>query len=147
MKDLTVKRKGVITEEFLKLWFLRKGFSVSVPIGDDDRYDFIVDCGGMLLRLQSKTANLTRKPGYLNFKTCSEHRNSQKNYRTKYSKNDIDFFCTIHPETEQVYIVPVEECGNECYLKLSPSDFKASGLRLASDYEGEKMIERFFSLN
>ena len=46
MKELSVKRKGILTEEELKLWFLKQGFSVSVPIGDDDRYDFIVDFDG-----------------------------------------------------------------------------------------------------
>ena len=35
MKELTTKQKGILTEEFIKLWFLRKGFSVSVPIGDN----------------------------------------------------------------------------------------------------------------
>ena len=115
-----------------------------MPIGDDDRYDFIVDFDGKLMRMQSKTSNLTRKEGYLNFKASSEHRNSQGNYRTKYSKNDIDYFCTIHPETEQVYIVPVEECGNECYLKLSSSYSNSSNIRFAIDYEGEKMLEGIF---
>jgi hypothetical protein len=144
MKDLTVKRRGILTEEFLKLWFLKKGFSVSVPIGDDDRYDFIVDFHGKLVRMQSKTANLTRRAGYLNFKTSSDRYNSQGNYRVRYSKDDIDYFCTMHPDTEQVYLVPVEECGNEFYLKLAPPDLKNVNAHFAVNYEGDKMIERIF---
>ena len=147
MKDFTVKRKGIITEESLKLWFLKKGFSVSVPIGDDDRYDFIVDFNGKLIRMQSKTSNLTRTENCLNFMTASINYNSKGSHRTQYTSEEIDYFCTIHPETEQVYIVPVEICGNECNLRFAPpknNNFK--GVKMAEDYEGEKMIERILTL-
>ena len=146
MKDLTVKRKGILTEETMKLWFLKKGYSVSVPIGDDDRYDFIVDFDGKLIKMQCKTGNLTRNEGCLNFATASIKYNSSGSHRTKYNKNDIDYFCTMHPETEQVYIVPVEECGNEFNLRLiSPKNNITKICHMAIDYEGEKMIERIIN--
>ena len=92
MKELTVKRKGILTEEYLKLWFLEKGYSVSVPIGDDDRYDFIVDFDGKLIKMQSKTGNLTRHEGCLNFATASIKYNSKGSTRTQYTKKEIDYF-------------------------------------------------------
>lgn len=147
MQEISVKRKGILTEETLKLWFLKKGFSVSVPIGDDDRYDFIVDFNGKLVRMQSKTSNLTRTVNCLNFATASINYNSTGSHRNKYTSKEIDYFCTIHPKTEQVYIVPVEICGNECNLRLTPpknNNFK--GVKMAKDYEGEKMIERILAL-
>lgn len=146
MQTLTVKRKGIITEEELKLWFLKQGFSVSVPIGDDDRYDFIVDFNGKLVKFQSKTANLTRVQGCLNFATASIKYNSNGSHRTKYTKQDIDYFCTLHPENHQVYIIPVEECGNEFNLRLlPPKNGNWSNSHKAIDYEGEKMIERILN--
>ena len=146
MKELSTKRKGIITEEELKLWFLKKGFSVSVPIGDDDRYDFIVDFDGKLVKFQSKTSNLTRVPGCLNFATVSMKQNSTGNHRTPYTKQEIDYFCTIHPENHQVYIVPVEECGNEFSLRLiPPKNNNWSTSHKAQDYEGEKMIKRILN--
>ena len=57
------KEKGILTEFKAKLWFLERGFSVSEPIGDNDRYDFIVDFNGKLLKFQRNTSNLTRTPG------------------------------------------------------------------------------------
>lgn len=146
MKELTVKRKGILTEETLKLWFLKQGYSVSVPIGDDDRYDFIVDFNGKLIKMQSKTSNLTRTVNCLNFATASIRYNSSGSNRIKYNSNEIDYFCTIHPETNQVYIVPVGICGNECNLRLIPpknNNFK--GVKMAVDFEGEKMIERILN--
>jgi hypothetical protein len=50
----------------------------------------------------------------------------------------------MHPDTEQVYLVPVEECGNEFYLKLAPQDPKNVKAHFAVNYEGDKMIERIF---
>lgn len=146
MKELTVKRKGILTEEYLKLWFLKKGFSVSVPIGDDDRYDFIVDFDGQLIRMQSKTGNLTRRENCLNFATASIKYNSKGSTRTQYSKQEIDYFCTFNPETLQVYIVPVEECHNEFNLRLvPPKNNNYYNCHMAIDYEGEKMIERILN--
>lgn len=146
MKELTTKQKGILTEEFIKLWFLRKGFSVSVPVGDNDRYDFIVDFDGKLIRFQCKSGNLTRTTGCLNFATASLKRDKTGSHRTCYTKTDIDYFCTMHPETEQVYIVPVEDCGNEFNLRLIPPKNNITTCHMAVDYEGEKMIERILNL-
>ena len=146
MKELTVKRKGILTEEELKLWFLRQGYSVSVPIGDDDRYDFIVDFDGKLVKMQSKTSNLTRTADCLNFACSSIKYNSTGSHRTKYTEKDINYFCTIHPENHQVYIVPVNICGNECNLRfVPPKNNNYTGVKMAKDYEGEKMIERILN--
>lgn len=146
MKNLTTKRKGIIAEEYAKIWFLEQGYSVSVPIGDDDRYDFIVDVNGLLLRMQNKKSNLTRKPGYLNFKTVSwKHNNTNGNSKTRYSEKDIDYFCTVHPETKQVYIIPVEECGNECSLRLTSIITNNKNIKKAEDYEGTKILKKILN--
>lgn len=141
-KDLTTKEKGILTEMKLKLWFIEQGYSVSEPIGDNDRYDFIVDFNGKLLRFQSKTSNLTRTVGCLNFATARLHSSKTANFRTQYTKDEIDYFCTIHPETGQVYIVPVEECGNEFNLRLvPPKNNNFSNCHMAENYLGEKIVK------
>ena len=147
MKELTVKRKGILTEEYLKLWFLRKGYSVSAPIGDDDRYDFILDLDGKLLKIQCKTSNLTRTVDSLNFASASIRYNSTGTHREKYSSNDVDYFCTCHPETEQVYLIPIEEIsGSEVNLHFNPPKSNNwKNYKLASDYEGEKVLERILN--
>lgn len=146
MKELNTKAIGIITEEELKLWFLKQGWTVNVPIGDNARYDFIIDFDGKLVRFQSKTSNTTRTVNCLNFACASIKYNSSGSNRTKYSKNEIDYFITLHPNTKQVYIVPVEECGNECNLRfVPPQSNNYHGVKMAIDYEGEKMIERILN--
>ncbi len=143
MKELNSKAIGVINEEEIKLWFLKQGITVSVPIGDNARYDFIADFNGKLVRFQSKTSNLTRTKDCLNFACASIKYNSTGTHRTKYTKEEIDFFVTIHPETREIYIVPVEECGNECNLRLiPPKNGQVKGIKMLQDYEAKIMIER-----
>ena len=139
----STKMTGIITEEKIKLWFLEKNFTVSVPIGDNARYDFIVEINKKLIKFQSKTSNLTRVENCLNFACASIKYNSQGSHRIKYSKNEIDYFCTIHPETGQVYIIPVEECSNECNLRLAPpKNNRYKGVKMAKDYEGEVILKK-----
>lgn len=146
MKELNTKAIGIITEEELKLWFLKQGWTINVPVGDNARYDFIIDFDGKLVRFQSKTSNLTRVENCLNFACASIKYNSNGSNRTKYTKNEIDYFITLHPETRQVYIVPVEICGNECNLRfIPPKSNNYKGVKMAKDYEGEKMIERILN--
>lgn len=146
MPELNTKATGIITEEEIKLWFLKQGWTVSIPVGDNARYDFIVDFNNKLIRFQSKTSNLTRTEGCLNFACASIKYNSSGSNRTKYTKEEIDYFITLHPETRQVYIVPVEECGNECNLRLvPPKTNNYHGVKMARDYVGEQMIERILN--
>lgn len=141
---MNVKHIGIITEYKIKLWFMEKGFVVCEPIGDNSRYDFLVEIKNHFVRFQSKTGNLTRTENCLNFACASMRHNETKgNYRAKYTKDEIDYFVTIHPETNQIYIVPVEECANECNLRfVPPKNNSFKGVKMAIDYEGDKMIER-----
>ena len=59
MIELNTKAIGVITEEEIKLWFLKRGITISVAIGDNSRYDFIAEINNKLLRFQSKTSKIS----------------------------------------------------------------------------------------
>ena len=141
--ELTSKQKGIITEEIIKLWFLERNITISIPLGDNSRYDFIADINGKLIRFQCKTGNLTRVENCLNFACASIKYNSTGTKRVLYTDKDIDYFCTIHPETRQVYIVPVNICGNECNLRfLPPKNNNYNGVKMAEDYEAEKFLNK-----
>lgn len=141
--ELTSKQKGILTEEIIKLWFIEHGITISIPIGDNSRYDLIADFNGKLIRFQCKTGNLTRTVDCLNFACASIKNNSTGNHRTKYTENDIDYFCTINPNTRQVYFVPVSECGNECDLRYTlPKNNQKKGIKMAEDYEAEKFLNK-----
>ena len=81
--------KGKITELEVMSYVIKKGYSVSLPYGDKDRYDQIWDINGQLYRVQVKTSHLyTKNTGVaIQFK-CSGTSNGKT---TLYSKTDIDY--------------------------------------------------------
>ena len=82
---------------------MRNGLRISEPFGDNQKYDFIVDNGHKLHRVQVKSTSC-----YLEKKDCyqlgTSYGSSGKNL---YTHKDIDFFaCYIEPEGLW-YIIPV----------------------------------------
>lgn len=108
---------GKITETEVMLYVLKKGYSISIPFGDKDRYDQIWDINGKLYRIQIKTSHLyTKNTGKaIEFKTTG----TSNGKTTSYTKNDIDFFATFWEG--QVYLVPVEETSSKKVLRFESS--------------------------
>jgi len=106
--------KGKITELEVMSYVIKKGYSVSTPFGDKDRYDQIWDINGQLYRVQVKTPHLyTKNTGVaIKFK-CSGTSNGRT---TTYTKKDIDYFATYWDG--RVYVVPVEECSSRKVLRF-----------------------------
>ena len=52
VKDkMNSKKKGNITELETMLAFMKLGYNVLTPYGDCERYDFVVDVNGKLLKM------------------------------------------------------------------------------------------------
>ena len=142
MTELTTKQKGNITELECLLTFVKKGYKVSIPYGEDCRYDLVVDINNNLYRIQCKTSHALANPedGF-KFKTQSCVITTHGTKQSKYSETEIDFFSTMYEG--QCYLVPVVECGHEKTLRFRyPSNGQKKGISLAENYTLEKMIER-----
>ena len=128
--------QGKITELEVMSYIVKKGFSVSTPFGDKDRYDQIWDINGHLYRIQVKTSHLyTKGTGTaIQFK-CSGTSNGRT---TLYSKNDIDYFATYWDG--QVYVVPVEECSSKKILRFE-STVSQPTICWAKDYTFEEVFK------
>lgn len=128
--------QGKITELEVMSYIVKKGFSVSTPFGDKDRYDQIWDINGHLYRIQVKTSHLYAKGTgtAIQFK-CSGTSNGRT---TLYSKNDIDYFATYWDG--QVYVVPVEECSSKKILRFE-STVNQSTICWAKDYTFEEVFK------
>ena len=103
----TCKQRGELAE----IAFLHKasslGFGVAKPYGDSERYDFILDSGERLWRVQVKSIATNYPPGSHGYRAASCH--SRGSYKDlPYTANDIDFFIAYIVPLDIWYVVPVE---------------------------------------
>lgn len=143
MSELTPKQKGNITELECLLAFVKKGYKVSIPYGEDCRYDLVVDINNKLYRIQCKTSQSLPNPedGF-KFKSKSVVITTRGTKESTYSENEIDFFATMYEG--QCYLVPVSECGHEKTLRFRyPANGQKKNISLAVNYTLEEVIERF----
>ena len=127
------KSIGEISEAVILAHLLKKGWSVSIPFGNNQRYDMIVDNGEKLIKVQCKTSWF--KSGCLQFQTSSK--NGFTNVRTDYH-GQIDVFVVYYPNLQTIYWVPVELTGiNQMSLRLDfpKTNAATSKIKWAKDYQ------------
>jgi PD-(D/E)XK endonuclease len=103
---MDTKLKGDIAEQSVLLFALRKGWGVSVPVGDRLPYDLILDVNGKLVKVQVKSAWLdTAKQNYVvdNRRTKT---NRRQMVRRSYGVNDFDFAIVYLDEIDVFYVFP-----------------------------------------
>lgn len=129
---LDTKKKGNLTEMQCMSAFMAQGCGVSIPFGDNSKYDFIADVDGHLLKIQVKTASL-KDDNAIKFSCRSTHVNCTGIKNIRYSANDIDYFATYWDN--KCYLVPVEECSVEKTLRFAPpKNGQTKGITFAKDY-------------
>ena len=114
------KRKGDIAEMIAQLYFLERNYSVSVPVGDNDKYDFIVDTGDKLLKIQVKSGNIKDDRMVIELSTRT-HSSGSKNNRTqvnKYNDGDFDWLVAVDVASKQCYFIPPEKSINKTQITL-----------------------------
>ena len=100
--------------------FIKAGKIVLIPIGDNERYDFVIDEDGRFRRIQVKTGKV--KNGAIEFSTASTNLENGKWVRHGY-RGQIDDFAVYCPKLDKVYLVPIDEAGGQthCSLRLEPA--------------------------
>lgn len=83
--------------------------TVLLPFGENQRYDLVVDTESEFLRIQCKTGRL--RDGTVRFSTCSStvHHPRPDSRRRLHYRGQADVFGIYCPETDGVYLVPVED--------------------------------------
>ena len=132
--------KGLKNELYCQYFFTSIGYNVSVPLGEDCKYDLIVDFGGHLTRIQVKTCR-EEKSGIIFSISSSSLKAGGKSVKRSYTKNDIDYFATVY--NEQVYLIPIEICGKgeKKLLFNEPNRFNSESI-LLQNYKAENQIAK-----
>src|SRR5713101_7932451 len=78
----TLKQRGELAEMAFTYKAAGLGFGVAKPYGDSERYDFILDSGVKLWRVQVKSTYGPRAHSHC-IRACGNTRNSRKPYTAK----------------------------------------------------------------
>ena len=133
------KQKGDTTEVKVLSQLIGRGYSVSIPFGDNDKYDLIVDTGRSLLRVQCKTGWIENEEK-VRFKTCSKTTENGSDVTKDYD-DEIDVFAVFCSETEECYWVPIEETGSKStYLRITEAAIDHPSIRYAAEFRFERNL-------
>jgi hypothetical protein len=100
------KEVGDIAEIEVILASLKKGWSVSKPIGENQKYDIIIDNGTRLLRTQCKSGLL--KNEIIKTSTARMARQNGKYAKLSYTVDEIDAIGIYCPQTDQTFLITVD---------------------------------------
>jgi hypothetical protein len=120
--NCTRKRQGELSEIAFALKAVELGFGISQPVGDSRRYDFILDSGQHLWRIQVKSTGGVHDRGYIiNAYWASKG-------HVPYTADQIDFLVAHVISHDAWYIIPVEAFVPRTSLPLYPAkDSKRTG--------------------
>ena len=146
-KDRTAKQVGNLTELKCITRFYEMGYSISIPYGDSDKYDFILDIDDSLYKIQCKHAaihvNEDNEVDYISIDATwrSGYTRHKKAKRNTYLNNEIDYFCTHY--NGKNYLIPVDDCNTSKILRIIPSkNNQTKGVNFLIDYVDEKICKR-----
>lgn len=138
---LSSKAVGAQTELQCLTYLHGLGYDISIPWGDNARYDFVLDVNHKLYKLQCKTSR-KEENGVYKFSCRSTYVNSSGNRTATYTDDDVDFFCTFIEN--QCYLIPRKETGNrEKVMRfVKPKNNQTNGITFAQEYLAEKQIAK-----
>ena len=121
---------GTRTEGMVLAALLKAKRKVLLPFGGGSRYDMADDLNGTLVRVQCKTGALRKGAVVFNTKSLT-----RGNIPIPYD-GDADFFGVYCPDTDEVYLVPVEGAArSKGSLRVEPAkNNQTKGVLYAKDY-------------
>lgn len=126
-------RKGDLTEAIVITELKRRAIPVSMPFGDNERYDLVLESpNGELLRAQVKTGWLS--DGTIQFHGKSQHTNSSGNVYKGYD-GDVDYFLVYCYELDILYLVGEEEFNSSMTLRVEEPKLENRRINWAADFE------------
>lgn len=138
---LSTKAQGAQTELQCLTYLHGLGYDVSIPWGDNARYDFVLDVNHKLYKIQVKTSHKMEE-GVYRFQTRSTYVNSQGNRTANYTEDEVDFFATFIEG--KCYLIPLNETSKrEKVMRfVEPKNNQRNGITFAQEYLAEAQLSK-----
>ena len=120
---LDTKRLGEVAELAFILKATSLGLTPSRPYGDRRPYDFLLECGKRVLRIQIKSVFANRpRDGHRFFINAGISRNTgnTKRERVGYTSDEIDFIVAYVAPHNAWYVIPVNALAQRTFINLYP---------------------------
>jgi len=121
----TRKQQGELAEMGFMFKAAGLGFGVAKPWGDSERYDYILDSGHRLWRVQVKSTYVARSPWY----SVNATGNSRDKQKKSYTADEIDILVAYIVAEDAWYVVPVAAFAPCRHLYFFPLGSKKKGGR------------------
>jgi hypothetical protein len=105
---LDTKLRADIAESAVITELLKREFRVLRPIGDRLPYDLVIDCNGVFLRIQVKSAWYEASKRMYTVDARRTKTNRRQMLRAWYGTDDFDFAILYVPDRRVFYVMPVE---------------------------------------
>ena len=141
----TAKRRGELAEVAFMYKAASIGFGVAKPYGDSDEYDFILDSGLRLWRVQVKSTYARGEGKQRGYQIQACHGSGQGKGRA-YTLEEIDFLVAWIAVLDAWYVIPVRAFAPRKSLRLHPEEndrrvgferFRGAWCRMACGQECE----------
>ena len=109
-----------------------EGIGVARPYGDSHPYDFLVQHGRRLARVQVKSC-FTKKRGYRRTQFQIHVVHALAKSKALYSQEDIDFIAAYIAPHQAWYVIPVEALGKSKTIYTLPGRQKYANWRTLRD--------------
>jgi hypothetical protein len=118
---MNTKRKGDIGVIKVLEYLLYNGYNVSIPFGDNNRYDLVSEKDGNFTRIQVK--NIAKKNGTIKVSGFSLNSNKYENVRKYYTSDEIDEIWVYCMTDGNLYKIPIDRIeGHRCLtIRIDPT--------------------------
>lgn len=140
------KDVGNISELAIIIEFRKKGIPVFIPFGDSCPFDLVIYVNDKFYRIEVKTGR-SSKNGCIIFNAYMTTYDKGRNRKDVDYVGKIDFFGVYYPQSEQCYLIPINENLPRSVVSLrlnSPKNGHKKHIRWASDYAFDTQLEKLF---
>lgn len=109
--DNNPKDVGDLTEVVVKGELARYGIVTIDPDFENLRYDFLIDTGENILKVQCKHGRL--KKGSVKAQTSSSYKNTTIRDAKETYEDDVDYFTIYSFDVDKTFLVPIEDIGSQ----------------------------------
>ena len=108
------KHLGLVAEMRFELAATLHGLTVSRPSGDNSPYDFIVDTGKDLLKVQVKSSGYSQSPGSISFNL-----GQGASGKHLYKKLEVHYFALYMSVSDIFFLIPYSLLAKRLTVKLT----------------------------